>query len=110
MNNLLNFVRKSYANVTRIKVLIAMMKDKDLEKVFSLFKNEEVTLTSSPYPRAAKLDDFPKDVQTRYPYVKDYQKAFRLLQDDLKDDEVLLVTGSFYLVSGILNMEDKDES
>ncbi|WP_251717303.1 bifunctional folylpolyglutamate synthase/dihydrofolate synthase [Lactobacillus agrestimuris] len=110
MNNLLNFVRKSYANVTRIKVLIAMMKDKDLEKVFSLFKNEEVTLTSIPYPRAAKLDDFPKDVQTRYPYVKDYQKAFRLLQDDLKDDEVLLVTGSFYLVSGILNMEDKDES
>ena len=37
---------------------------------------DEVLLTTLSYPRVAKKDDFPIDVQKRYNYEKDYRAAF----------------------------------
>lgn len=95
----------------KFHVLITMMKDKDLSQVFALFKkNDDVTLTTIPYPRAAKKDDFPKEIQAKYRYQADYRHAFQTLRQQLTTHDLLLVTGSFYLVSAILQMEDKDAS
>ncbi|KRL91363.1 bifunctional folylpolyglutamate synthase/dihydrofolate synthase [Lactobacillus kalixensis] len=105
MSNLLEFIHQHHST-GKIKVLITMMKDKDLEQVFSLFdKNDEVMLTTIPYPRAAKKADFPKDVQEKYQYFSDYQAAFKKAKNSLNENDLLLVTGSFYLVSAVLNME-----
>ncbi|WP_103662138.1 folylpolyglutamate synthase/dihydrofolate synthase family protein [Lactobacillus sp. HT06-2] len=106
MKNLLKFVRKSHQEPGKIKVLMTMMKDKDLAQVFSLFKDEEVTLTTIPYPRAAKLADFPAAVRARYRYEADYQVAYRKLRENLQTGDTLLITGSFYLVSAILKLEE----
>lgn len=41
-----------------------MMKDKDIEQVFKLFKPaDEVHLTTIDYPRAAKKEDYPVWIQ-----------------------------------------------
>ena len=88
-----------------------MMKDKDLEQVFALFKqNDDVLLTTLDYPRVAEQNDFPIDVQRRYNYERDYQRGFTTLKNKMADNDILLVTGSFYLVSAILNWKGKNDA
>ena len=101
MSNLLNLVRKQ--KIGKIYVLLGMMKDKDLGPILKLFKKEKVTLTRINYPRAAKLKDFPKDAQEKYDYEENFEVAYDNLKTNLKTNDILVVTGSFYLVGAILN-------
>lgn len=107
MTNLLAFMHRHLASNGHLYVLITMMKDKDLAQVFALFgEHDQVTLTTIPYPRAAKKQDFPREVQRKYDYEPNYRQAFCNLKGQLNPNDILLVTGSFYLVSAILQMEE----
>lgn len=110
MENLLNLVRKKKKG--QIYVLLGMMKDKDLGPVIKLFKDEKVTLTRIDYPRAARLEDFPKEAQKEFEYKENFEEAYTSLKNKLQADDMLLVTGSFYLVGAVLNYckRGKDES
>lgn len=110
MENLLNLVRKKKKE--QIYVLLGMMKDKDLGPVTKLFKDEKVTLTRIDYPRAARLEDFPKEAQKEFEYKENFEEAYTSLKNKLQADDMLLVTGSFYLVGAVLNYckRGKDES
>ena len=110
MENLLNLVRKRKKG--QIYVLLGMMKDKDLGPVTKLFKDEKVTLTRIDYPRAARLEDFPKEAQKEFEYKENFEEAYTSLKNKLQADDMLLVTGSFYLVGAVLNYckRGKDES
>lgn len=110
MENLLDLVRKKKKG--QIYVLLGMMKDKDLGPITRLFKNEKVTLTRIDYPRAARLEDFPKEAQEKFKYEENFEEAYTSLKNKLQVDDMLLVTGSFYLVGAVLNYckRGKDES
>ena len=110
MENLLDLVRKKKKG--QIYVLLGMMKDKDLGPIIRLFKNEKVTLTRIDYPRAARLEDFPKEAQEKFKYEENFEEAYTSLKNKLQVDDLLLVTGSFYLVGAVLNYckRGKDES
>ncbi len=110
MENLLNLVRKKKKG--QIYVLLGMMKDKDLGPVTKLFKDEKVTLTRIDYPRAARLEDFPKEAQKEFEYKENFEEAYTSLKNKLQAYDMLLVTGSFYLVGAVLNYckRGKDES
>lgn len=110
MENLLNLVRKKKKG--QIYVLLGMMKDKDLGPVTKLFKDKKVTLTRIDYPRAARLEDFPKEAQKEFEYKENFEEAYTSLKNKLQADDMLLVTGSFYLVGAVLNYckRGKDES
>ena len=112
MTNLLKTVHQlAEKRQGHIHALVTMMKDKDLEQVFALFKqNGDVLLTTLDYPRVAKQNDFPIDVQRRYNYERDYQRGFTTLKNKMADNDILLVTGSFYLVSAILNWKGKNDA
>ncbi|WP_314756823.1 folylpolyglutamate synthase/dihydrofolate synthase family protein [uncultured Lactobacillus sp.] len=101
MENLLDLVRKKKKG--QIYVLLGMMKDKDLGPITRLFKNEKVTLTRIDYPRAAGLEDFPKEAQEKFKYEENFEEAYTSLKNKLQVDDMLLVTGSFYLVGAVLN-------
>lgn len=105
MKNLLQFIHQYKVNTnTQIKILVTMMKDKDLDDLFALFADtDQVVLTSIPYPRAAKLADFPMQAREKYPYIEDYNLAFSTIVNELRQDDIFLVTGSFYLVGAVLN-------
>lgn len=110
ISNLLHYVRRlPHQN---LYFLMGMMKDKDLEEVFNEFKpSEKIILTRINYPRAAKLEDFPKLIRNRSKYVEDFEAAFDSVKNELEQDDILIVTGSFYLVGAILNYwEEKYES
>ena len=110
MENLLNLVRKK--KKVQIYGLLGMMKDTDLGPVTKLFKDEKVTLTRIDYPRAARLEDFPKEAQKEFEYKENFEEAYTSLKNKLQADDMLLVTGSFYLVGAVLNYckRGKDES
>lgn len=110
MENLLDLVRKKKKG--QIYVLLGMMKDKDLGPITRLFKNEKVTLTRIDYPRAARLEDFPKEAQEKFKYEENFEEAYTSVKNKLQVDDMLLVTGSFYLVGAVLNYckRGKDES
>lgn len=112
MTNLLKTVHQlAEKRQGHIHALVTMMKDKDLERVFALFKqNDDVLLTTLDYPRVAEQNDFPIDVQRRYNYERDYQRGFTTLKNKMADNDILLVTGSFYLVSAILNWKGKNDA
>ena len=110
MQNLLNFAHFDQKKKQgKVRVLIMMMKDKDIEQVFKLFKPEdEVYITTIDYPRAAKKKDFPTWIQEKYQYQADWETSFRSLKQKSQTNDILLVTGSFYLVGNILQMETKN--
>ena len=112
MTNLLKTVHQlAEKRQGHIHALVTMMKDKDLEQVFALFKqNDDVLLTTLDYPRVAEQNDFPIDVRRRYNYERDYQRGFTTLKNKMADNDILLVTGSFYLVSAILNWKGKNDA
>ena len=112
MTNLLKTVHQlAEKRQGHIHALVTMMKGKDLEQVFALFKqNDDVLLTTLDYPRVAEQNDFTIDVQRRYNYERDYQRGFTTLKNKMADNDILLVTGSFYLVSAILNWKGKNDA
>ncbi len=113
VKNLLEFVHKQKKiRDGQVRVLITMMKDKDLEQVFSLFdKADRLLLTTISYPRVAKKSRFSCCCSKKSIRMKQIgKKAFDELKDASEDNDILLVTGSFYLVSEILNMGEANAS
>ena len=107
VHNLLDFAHhEQEKRHGQIRILIMMMKDKDIAQVFDLFKpTDQVYLTTINYPRAARQDDFPAWVQERYPYFSDWQTSYLNLKQASQTNDILLVTGSFYLVGEVLQRE-----
>ena len=110
VQNLLNYAHcEQKRRQGQVRILIMMMKDKDIAQVFDLFHaTDEVYLTTIDYPRAAKKKDFPKWIQEKYQFMSDWQAAYENLKQKSQTNDILLVTGSFYLVGNILQMETKN--
>lgn len=86
-----------------IKVLYTSMVDKPYEKTIKLLKEEvfELNLTKLHFPRA--LNSFDEDIFEDLNIYKTPIEGFNELQEKLKNNEVLVITGSMYLVSEIRN-------
>lgn len=110
ISNLVSFIREQPHH--KLYYLMGMMKDKDLDQVFTQFRSdEEIVLTRINYPRAAEFEDFPEFIRNRSQFIENYQAAFDRVKEQLGENDILIVTGSFYLVGAILNYwEKKDES
>ena len=108
MQNLLNFIHEqARLRHSTVRILMMMMRDKDLDEVFSLFQpTDQIELTTIDYPRAAKKEDFPNWVVQKYPYHENWQSAYKQLKLESQADDILLVTGSFYLVGEVLHLEE----
>ena len=110
ISNLVSFIREQSHH--KLYYLMGMMKDKDLDQVFTQFRSdEEIVLTRIDYPRAAEFEDFPEFIRNRSRFIENYREAFDRVKEQLGENDILIVTGSFYLVGAILNYwEKKDES
>ena len=108
MQNLLNFIHEqAHLRHGTVRTLMMMMRDKDLDEVFSLFQpTDQIELTTIDYPRAAKKKDFPNWVVQKYPYHENWQSVYKQLKLESQANDILLVTGSFYLVGEILHLEE----
>jgi dihydrofolate synthase/folylpolyglutamate synthase len=89
---------------SRIICLFCMMADKEHEKAIAELDNfvDAIYFTEIDYPRRANaVDLFNESHHPNKHLAVDFQTAFNSLRKDLKDNEVLLVTGSLYFISAV---------
>ncbi len=92
----------------RLKVLFAAMGDKNSEGMLAEITPigasplvSEFFFTSLPLKRAADPYDLFKWVKSLARVITPAKKAFQFVKESLKEDEVFLVTGSFYLIGEV---------
>ncbi|WP_334328891.1 bifunctional folylpolyglutamate synthase/dihydrofolate synthase [Companilactobacillus sp. HBUAS59699] len=100
IDNLINSLITNEPNKDII-TMYAGMKDKDRHDIldFLTSNTKKVFVTSLDMPRAAKFDDYDFSNYDNVDYIDDYYDCLHRIIDNLNDQQILLVTGSFYLVS-----------
>lgn len=96
-------VNKLYAD-KNVKCLVSIMADKEHLKIIEVLDNfcDELFFTEFDYARRADAKELFKESHHRNKKLyKDYKTIFLKLSKSLRDDEVLLVTGSLYFISEI---------
>ncbi|KRK80720.1 bifunctional folylpolyglutamate synthase/dihydrofolate synthase [Companilactobacillus nodensis] len=100
IDNLINSLITNDHNKDII-TMYAGMKDKDRHDIldFLTSNTKEVFVTSLDMPRAAKAADYDFSKYHNVTYIEDHVQCMNKLINSLKDEQTLLITGSFYLVS-----------
>ena len=93
---------QTYFPETNVKVLYTSMEDKEYFDVIQILEQfaSEIYFTEIPYYRCAKATTlYEVSSHLKKHLVPDAVKALHLLKSNLKDGELLLVTGSLYFIS-----------
>lgn len=90
-----------FFNKDKVKVLFACMDDKPFDEMISILKkmSSEIILTEIDYHRAYKVSSMHENL-LKY---QDPIKGYKEITKRLKEDEVLIITGSLYFVSFMKN-------
>ncbi len=94
----------SIYNDKKIIAMLCMMHDKDYKTVIKIVDSmvDEIYFTKIDYKRSS--ESYELYLNSNHPnkhYVDDYITTFNNIVSNLKDNEILLVTGSLYFVSEI---------
>ena len=102
--NLINSLSINYENKDII-VLYAGMKDKDRHDILDELvpKSKHIYITKLDMVRSATKEDYNLSQYSNVSFVENYRDELQKIVSHLTDDQLLLVTGSFYLVSDLEN-------
>ena len=100
VDNLINSLTNNYENKDII-VLYAGMKDKDRHEILEKLapKTKHVYITTLDMARSAKASDYNLAAYQNVTFIENYQAELQKIIDQMNDQELLLITGSFYLIS-----------
>jgi len=95
---------KNYENKDII-VLYAGMKDKDRHEILQELapKVAHVYVTKLDMARSATAEDYNLSHYQNVSFVENYQQELQKIIKSMKSDQILLITGSFYLISDLEN-------
>lgn len=99
-------VLKSLYPFSKYRLLFACAGDKDIKDIIPLFKNifQTIIFTKPETVRNCNPDSMLSAAETngiKAKIIENPTQAFNKLKSELKTDDILLITGSFYLVSEI---------
>ena len=102
--NLINSLSKNYENKDII-VLYAGMKDKDRHEILETLapRAEHVYITMLDMTRSAKADDYNLSKYDNVSFIENYHEQLQKIINQLNKQQILLITGSFYLISDLEN-------
>ena len=102
--NLINSLSLNYENKDII-VLYAGMKDKDRHDILDELvpKSKHIYITKLDMARSATKEDYNLSQYSNVSFIENYRDELQKIVSRLTDDQLLLVTGSFYLVSDLEN-------
>lgn len=98
---LISSLKQTYPD-KKVRCIISMMKDKEHDKVIHLLDDyvDEITFTEFDYPRRADASVlFAESHHPKKKMILDYKEAIDSIH--LKEDEILLLTGSLYFMSAV---------
>ena len=86
-----------------IKILYSACKDKDPNQIltYMLDNFKDITITEFDYYRAFKIEDLSEDILKQVKIIKNYQIAIDELIKSMKNDDILIITGSLYFISDV---------
>jgi len=100
-----------YFKYEKLTVIFGMMKDKNYKKGLDILSKlkAKIILTRPLYPRAEEPENLYKVVksQTKFIPIKNLHDAFRYSLSHTGNKDLILVTGSFFLVSEFLEIYNK---
>ncbi|CAJ1186442.1 bifunctional folylpolyglutamate synthase/dihydrofolate synthase [Companilactobacillus nantensis] len=102
--NLINSLIKNYENKDII-VLYAGMKDKDRHEILEELapKVGHIYITKLDMARSATASDYNLSQYSNVSFIENYRQELQKILKDMNQNQLLLVTGSFYLVSDLEN-------
>lgn len=93
-----------YTNTKRIKFVIGLGEGKDVSEVWNILQQvkqeKEFYFTESPF-RGMPMEQYGEYLKKSHGNDSKYMALLRRLEEDLEEDEIIVVTGSLYLVSAI---------
>ncbi|APU71623.1 bifunctional folylpolyglutamate synthase/dihydrofolate synthase [Companilactobacillus crustorum] len=104
VHNLINSLAINHENKDII-VLYAGMKDKDRHKIIEELapKVSHVYITKLDMPRSAVASDYNLDDYTNVSFIENYRSQLQKIVAKMNSKQLLVITGSFYLVSDLEN-------
>lgn len=103
INSLVNYL--SVNNFPKLKILLGILEDKDYKDMVAKLKTISAEFSATKVPieiKESNLDNLVRSFNdtfvTKY---ENYELALSKLIPNLKSDEVLLITGSLYLISAV---------
>lgn len=102
--NLINSLIKNYENKDII-VLYAGMKDKDRHEILAELapKVNHVYITKLDMARSATASDYNLSQYSNVSFIENYRKELQKIMARMNQGQLLLITGSFYLISDLEN-------
>nr|WP_219999660.1 bifunctional tetrahydrofolate synthase/dihydrofolate synthase [Gilliamella apicola] len=103
----IEFLKKKQSHNGKVRFVIGMLKDKDIKSTLSLLNADQWYCASLYGERGCNAEvlaqylqnDRQKNITTFETVYDAYQKAMQ----DAKEDDIIVVCGSFYTVSAVLN-------
>ncbi|MCH1713835.1 MULTISPECIES: bifunctional folylpolyglutamate synthase/dihydrofolate synthase [Lactococcus] len=88
----------------KITILFSALITKDITEMIKMLQtvdNSKLILTTFDYPKALKLEDFAHLEKENVMLAEDWKSTYTALKENLKEEDVLLMTGSLYFMSQI---------
>ncbi len=112
VSSLVNYLSKQ--KFDKIKLLIGILEDKDYREMIKLFEtlNAEFYITKVPIniTSSSSLSNLANCFTKKVTQFENYEVALNNLLNNLEDDEILVVSGSLYLISEVRNFLLKGNS
>ncbi len=103
VNSLVNYLKM--VKFPKLKILLGILEDKDYSSMIEIIKTIPAEFFITKVPIAIKesnlnslVNAFDTTFITKF---EDYEQALANLVPNLKNDEILLITGSLYLISAV---------
>lgn len=103
MQRLLENLKNEFSG-RKITILFSALVTKDITEMIKMLQtvdNSKLILTTFDYPKALKLEDFAHLEKENVILTEDWKSTYTVLKANLKEEDVLLMTGSLYFMSQI---------
>lgn len=102
VTSLVNYIKQQ--KFSKIKVLLGILTDKDYKEMIAIFETLDAQFNITKVPieiRSSSLEDLKNSFKKPVVVYNDYKEATNKLYSNLKEDEILLISGSLYLISAV---------
>ncbi|WP_281350748.1 bifunctional folylpolyglutamate synthase/dihydrofolate synthase [Metabacillus lacus] len=105
INSLIDTVQRYYGDKI-VHMIFSALKDKPYQEMISLLSeaSDSITFTSFDFPRAETAENLFKAAKVQHKsFEEDWKKLLLQKMETMREDDVLIVTGSLYFISEVRN-------